>query len=143
MVARYLFENVLDRATLTVVRLAAGVAALFRLAAAAHAQGPGRAPDATRIAFPTIVTPYGIAVATIILATSPSPTYTVAVIAILPGVMVLNLLAMLFARQILRTIGPMPLQILGAVLSILQIALGVQLILWALAMLGIVEGIRF
>jgi multiple antibiotic resistance protein len=108
-----------------------------------HVDGAGRAPDATRIAFPTIVTPYGIAVAIIILATSPSPTYTVAVIAILLGVMVLNLLAMLFARQILGTVGPMPLQILGAVLSILQVALGVQLILWALAMLGIVEGIRF
>jgi small neutral amino acid transporter SnatA (MarC family) len=31
----------------------------------------------------------------------------------------------------------MPLQILGAMLSVLQVALGVQMILWALAMLEI------
>jgi hypothetical protein len=36
-----------------------------------------------------------------------------------------------------------PLQILGAVLSVLQVALGVQMILWAMAILGIVEGPRF
>jgi small neutral amino acid transporter SnatA (MarC family) len=51
---------------------------------------------------------------------------------------------MLYAREILRTIGIMPLQILGAMLSVLQIALGVQMmILWALAMLEIFEGSRF
>src|SRR5262245_4542789 len=95
------------------------------------------AADAARIAFPTVVTPYGIAVVIIVLATSPGLAYGTAVIAILLGVMALNLLAMLYARQILRTIGIMPLQILGAVLSVLQVALGVQMILWALAMLGI------
>src|SRR5262245_54856214 len=111
--------------------------------AVAAADGPGRAADAARIAFPTVVTPYGIAVVIIILATSPGLAYATAVIAILLGVMVLNLLAMLFARQILRTIGIMPLQVLGAVLSVLQVALGVQMILWSLAMLGIFEGTRF
>lgn len=107
------------------------------------ADGPGQAADAARIAFPTVVTPYGIAVVIIVLATSPGLTYGIAVIAILLGVMVLNLLAMLYARQILRTIGIMPLQVLGAVLSVLQVALGVQMILWSLAMLGIFEGTRF
>lgn len=111
--------------------------------ALAAADGLGHAADAARIAFPTVVTPYGIAVVIIVLATSPGLAYGIAVIAILLGVMVLNLLAMLFARQILRTIGIMPLQVLGAVLSVLQVALGVQMILWALAMLGIFEGSRF
>jgi multiple antibiotic resistance protein len=111
--------------------------------AAPLADGSGPAADAARIAFPTVVTPYGIAVVIIILATSPRATYAIAVIAILLGVMVLNLLAMLFARQILGTIGIVPLQILGAVLSVLQVALGVQMILWAMAILGIVEGPRF
>lgn len=111
--------------------------------ALAAADGTGHAADAARIAFPTVVTPYGIAVVIIVLATSPNVAYAIAVIAILLGVMALNLLAMLYARQILRTIGIMPLQILGAVLSVLQVALGVQMILWSLAMLGIVEGTRF
>src|SRR5262249_2817560 len=107
--------------------------------AIAAGDGPGHAADAARIAFPTVVTPYGIAVVIIVLATSPGLAYGIAVIAILLGVMVLNLLAMLYARQILGTIGIMPLQVLGAVLSVLQVALGVQMILWSLAMLGILE----
>jgi multiple antibiotic resistance protein len=111
--------------------------------AIAAGDGPGHAADAARIAFPTVVTPYGIAVVIIVLATSPGLAYGIAVIAILLGVMLLNLLAMLYARQILGTIGIMPLQVLGAVLSVLQVALGVQMILWALAMLGIFEGTRF
>jgi multiple antibiotic resistance protein len=104
-----------------------------------------RAPDAarntpaTRMAFPTIVTPYGIAIVIIILATNPNAAYAAAVIAMLVVVMVLNLLAMLFARQILKTVGMMPLQIVGAVLSVLQVALGIQMILWALDLLGIVK----
>jgi len=110
--------------------------------ALAAADGSGHA-DAARIAFPTVVTPYGIAVVIIILATSPNLVYAGAVIAILLAVMALNLLAMLYARQILRTVGIMPLQVLGAVLSVLQVALGVQMILWSLAMLGIFAGTRF
>jgi multiple antibiotic resistance protein len=57
--------------------------------------------------------------------------------AALIGVMVLNLLAMLYARKILKAIGIMPLQIVGSVLSVLQVALGVQMILGGLRIIGL------
>ena len=92
---------------------------------------------AIRLAFPTIVTPYGIAAVIILLSVSPDAGYTMGVAAALIGVMVLNLLAMLYARPILKTIGIMPLQIVGTVLSVMQVALGVQMILGGLRMIGI------
>jgi len=92
---------------------------------------------AIRLAFPTIVTPYGIAAVIIVLSISPNAWYVVGVAAALIGVMILNLLAMLYARKILRAIGMMPLQIVGTVLSVLQVALGVQMILAGFRMIGV------
>jgi multiple antibiotic resistance protein len=43
--------------------------------------------------------------------------------------MVLNLLAMLAARPILRTLKPATLQVLGLVLGVMQLALGLEVIL--------------
>ena len=91
---------------------------------------------AIRLAFPTIVTPYGIATVIIILSVSPNTFYVVGVGAVLIRVMILNLLAMLYARKILELVGMMPLQIISAVLSVLQVALGVQMILGGLRMIG-------
>jgi small neutral amino acid transporter SnatA (MarC family) len=91
-----------------------------------------------RLAFPTIVTPYGIATVIIILSVSPDVRYVVGVAAALIGVMILDLLAMLYARRILRTVGTIPLQIVGTVLSVMQVALGVQMILGGLRMIGAV-----
>ena len=51
--------------------------------------------------------------------------------------MILNLFAMLYAREILKVIGIMPLQIVGTVLSVLQVALGVQMILGGLRIIGV------
>jgi len=95
---------------------------------------------AIRLAFPTIVTPYGIAAVIIILAVSPDAIYVVGVAATLIGVMILNLLAMVYARKILKVVGMMPLQIVGTVLSVLQVALGVQMILGGLRMIGVLTG---
>ena len=107
--------------------------------AEAHPPDPASAGAAIRLAFPTIVTPYGIATVIIILSVSPNALYVVGVVVALIGVMVLNLLAMLYARSILKVVGTMPLQIVGAVLSVLQVALGVQMILGGLRMIGVLE----
>lgn len=106
-------------------------------AEAAHQPEPVLAAMAIRLAFPTIVTPYGIAAVIILLSVSPNAGYAIGVAAALIGVMVLNLLAMLYARKILKVIGIMPLQIVGTVLSVMQVALGVQMILGGLRMIGI------
>jgi multiple antibiotic resistance protein len=95
---------------------------------------------AMQITFPTVVTPYGIAALIVVLANSPDATRTAAVLAIVLAVMVLNLLAMLYARRIMGGITVMVLQILGAVLGVLQVALAVEMILRALLELGVLRG---
>lgn len=82
------------------------------------------------LTFPTILPPYGIALALILMVfnnrISDRP-FIVPLMLIL--VMVLNLLAMLFARPILKTIKLATLQIAGLVLGVMQLALGIEIIL--------------
>ena len=84
---------------------------------------------ALRLAFPTVVTPYGIAGVIALLVNSPDAVRTASILAILIGVMVLNLLVMLYVRRIMGGVTVMVLQIFGAVLGVLQVALAVQVIL--------------
>jgi len=91
---------------------------------------------ALRVAFPIVVTPYGIAAVIALLVNSPDASRTAAILAILVAVMVLNLLAMLYAHRIMAGAGILVLQILGAVLGVLQVALAVQFILRGLHDLG-------
>jgi len=104
-------------------------------AAPAAPQGP---PSPYRIAFPGIVTPYGIALAIALLTTSMDARRTTLILGLLAGVLVLDLLAMLFADAILRTVGWL-LAILGAVLIVLQIALALQMMLVGLRGLGLLS----
>jgi len=91
-----------------------------------------------RLAFPIIITPYGIA-AVIILAAIASDTSTKAAIFLLAlGVLLLDLFAMLIARPILKWLGVL-LLILNAVLAIIQLAFGVQIIVTSLASLGVIS----
>ena len=92
---------------------------------------------AMKVAFPIVVTPYGIAALISLLANSHDGARIGSIVAILVGVMVLNLLAMLFARKIMAGIMVIVLHILGAVLGVLQVALAVAMILRALEDLGV------
>ena len=93
---------------------------------------------ALRVAFPIVVTPYGIAAVIALLVNSPDLARTGAVMAILVVVMVLNLLAMLYARRIVAGATVLALQIIGAVLGVLQVALAVQFTLRGLYDLGVI-----
>ena len=111
----------------------------------AHAAAPSPLPAgataaALRLLFPIVLTPYGIAAVIVLLAASGQAARTEVILALAAGVMVLNLLAMLFARRIL--VGPVivVLQVLGAVLGVLQVALAVQFVLTGLQQLGVVHG---
>jgi len=84
---------------------------------------------ALRVAFPIVVTPYGIAAVIALLVNSPDAARTVSILAIVIVVMVLNLLTMLYARRIMGGVTILALQIFGAVLGVLQVALAVQMIL--------------
>jgi multiple antibiotic resistance protein len=92
---------------------------------------------ARRIAFPTVVTPHGIAALIAVLVNSPDAAHTAGILAILIGVMVANLLAMLYARRIMAGVIRLALQIAGAVLGVMQVALAVQIILRGLFDLGV------
>ena len=90
---------------------------------------PSTALALSPLAFPAIVTPYGIAV--VILFLSIERTQTLTIWLLLLAIVVLDLLAMLFARQLLRFLA-VPLRLIASVLSVLQVALAVQMFIFGL-----------
>jgi len=103
----------------------------------------GTAPSASAIrlalsplAFPTIVTPYGIAALVVFLALSASVESRMAIGSIVVAIMVLNLIVMLVTRRLLPVLS-LVLPILGAVLGVIQVALGLQIINNSLRALGV------
>ncbi|PSJ53228.1 MarC family protein [Mesorhizobium soli] len=94
----------------------------------------------TPLAFPIIVTPYGVA-AVIVFATLAGGQYQsqFTVGAIVGLILLLDWVAMLFAESILRWVGT-ALQVFAVVLGVTQIALGLQIILRSLCMIGVATG---
>jgi small neutral amino acid transporter SnatA (MarC family) len=91
------------------------------------------------LVFPSILTPYGIAVvitmSALVRQLEGTPFW---LMGLLVAVMAVNLLAMLFARPILRVIQPRFLQLLGLVLSVIQLALGFSMIFTAVEIQALV-----
>ena len=118
----------------TVLQQSAGMPTSTKLDVRPHDLKSAFAP----LAFPTIVTPYGIA-AVIVFATLAAERegaeFTVAAIVLL--ILAMDWVAMLFAEAILRGIGP-ALQVFAVVLGVTQIALGLQVILHSLCLIGVV-----
>jgi multiple antibiotic resistance protein len=79
------------------------------------------------LAFPVIVTPYGIAALIVFLSFAPDVESQIQIGLIVVAILALDLLVMLFARKLLTTLGIF-LAILGAVLAVVQVALGLQII---------------
>jgi len=92
-----------------------------------------------RLTFPLVVTPYGIAALIALLTGSDDPTTVKEIYIVLVAIMVLNLLAMLFIRQIMRGVTLLILQVLGAVLGVLQVGLAVQIIIRGLRELQVIS----
>ncbi len=88
------------------------------------------------LAFPTIVTPYGIAAVVVLVAFGQTLESRLTVGAVVVGIMVLNLIVMLVARR-LQIVLAVVLPIFGAVLGVIQVALGLQIINSALRQLGV------
>jgi multiple antibiotic resistance protein len=85
-----------------------------------------------KLTFPLLVTPYGIAALIAAVIATDDPARLSGIYLMLLAVMVLNLLSMLFIRQIMRGPVLLALQVLGAVLGVLQVGLAVQIIIRAL-----------
>jgi multiple antibiotic resistance protein len=88
------------------------------------------------LAFPTIVTPYGIAALVVMLSFSQSLEDRLIVGAVVLAIMATNLMIMLLARRLMPVLSVV-LPILGAVLGVVQVALGLQIIHNALRMMGL------
>ena len=79
------------------------------------------------LAFPTIVTPYGIAALVVFLAFSKDLQDQVVIGGSVLAIMIANLIVMIMTRRIPPWLAVL-LSILGAVLSIIQVALGLEII---------------
>ncbi len=93
---------------------------------------------AFNLAFPYVVSPYGVAVVILVLTSRPDAVPITPIIAMLAGIMLLNLIVMLNAPAIARSAYIAPaFAVVGAVLGVLQAALGVQAVLVGLRLAGI------
>jgi multiple antibiotic resistance protein len=86
---------------------------------------PVPAAALVRLLVPDIVSPWGLCAVIFVL--TLMPTQMLPIMGILVGIMALDLLAMLFARPILKYLA-FPLQLVGTVMGVLQVALSVQMI---------------
>ncbi len=94
---------------------------------------------ALRIIFPTVITPYGVAAVIALLAASANAQRVELIIGLLVAVMFLNLIAMLMARRVMSGVTVVTLQLLGAILGVLQVGLAIQIILSGLQRLGVID----
>ena len=93
----------------------------------------------TPLIFPTILTPYGIAIVMLIMSILKKVVGNEGVVlGMLMLVMVLNLLSMLYARQILKVLKPSILKVLGLVLGIIQLSLAITWMFTAIRMEALV-----
>jgi multiple antibiotic resistance protein len=100
---------------------------------------PAPPPTAFQLAIPMIVTPYGLGAVIVLLTASQSGDRTLAVCMILLVIMVIHLLAMLFAAPMLRAIGPLPFKLFGTIIGILTVALSIHMIIAAFVLLGVIS----
>jgi len=142
--------NVLERygVPVAVLRLTGGIVLFlvalrtvlrqFQDVAAADAEPPSLKHAFSPLAFPTVVTPYGIATVIIFMALAAGDRATQAmVMGLVLLILALDWVAMLFAHAVLRWLGP-ALQISGVVLGVTQVAIGLHMMLAALAALGVI-----
>jgi len=102
--------------------------------------GAGTSPDpetipAAAVAFPGLFPPIAVSVPLIFSVPFPGWETKLGILAIGGALIAANLLFMLRSKAILRAIGPVPLQLFGAVFGVLQLALGLEFISDALGML--------
>jgi multiple antibiotic resistance protein len=150
LVAAFLGNRVLSSygIPLPILSLAAGIilflvalqTTLAQFAPVLHGEERAEAPNLTMaltpLAFPAIVTPYGIASLVVFLEVAPDTQTQLAIGAVLLAIMLLNLLTMLLATRFMGLLY-LVLPILGAILGVVQVALGLQIIYNSLKALGV------
>ena len=150
-IAVVLGKNMLDNFAIPVqvLQIAAGVILfLVALQAVLQQYSGARPPERTEpptlalafspLAFPTIVTPYGIAAVTILVTLAPTIEISLMSAGVAYFILFLDWLAMLAAHTIVRWLGPV-LLLFGVILGVNQVALGLQLMVGGISGL-IAEG---
>ena len=103
------------------------------------AQGPARLDPlklrATTLVFPGLFPPIAVTIPIIFAAAVPNLRAQIDIIAVGLCIILMHWLLMLRAKWIMRAMGPGPLEILGAVFGVLQVALAMQFIVNAVKML--------
>lgn len=84
------------------------------------------------LAFPTLVPPYAVGVLILFAAHFNGTADLLRMTSLAVGIMLLDWLAMIFASQILRVLGPTTLKVLGSVFGVLQLSLGIEMIFYAM-----------
>jgi multiple antibiotic resistance protein len=95
-------------------------------------------PSPFELAFPTMVTPYGLAAIIVLFASSQSLARTAGIAVFVVAIILLDLLGMLFAEKLTSGVGPSALRLLGVVLGVMTVALALQMTLVALRELAII-----
>jgi small neutral amino acid transporter SnatA (MarC family) len=124
------------------VLIGAGGVALFALSLQTLLSPPAQGGQldaatvhAANVAFPGLFPPIAVVVALIFAVAFPGFETHATIIGMGLGLIALNWLLMRRSKAILRAIGPVPLQLFGAVFGVLQLALSLQFMHDAMAML--------
>lgn len=92
--------------------------------------------SAAAVAFPGLFPPIAVTVPLIFTVPFPGVETKIGILAMGGALIAFNLLLMLRSKTILGAIGPVPLQLFGAVFGVLQLALGLQFIANAVMMIA-------
>ena len=91
------------------------------------------------LAMPLMATPHGLVAIVTLSAAAPGTSEMVYMIASILAVMAFNFVFLLGANKILGAIGPAALKVVSVIVGLLLVALGIQLMIWGLTDLGLVQ----
>ena len=106
-----------------------GLLDLYATHPPADVASPTLAMAASPLAFPNMVTPAGLAIAITLLALGPDARWQI--LGCMTAVIAIDYLAMLFAKPLIKVVA-VPLALLGVVLLVLQVALSLQIVIFAI-----------
>ncbi len=91
------------------------------------------------LAMPLMATPHGLVAIVTLTAAAPGTKEVGLMIASILAVMVFNFVFLLGAHKILSLIGPAALKVVSVIVGLLLVALGIQLMIWGLTDLGVLQ----
>ncbi len=91
------------------------------------------------LAMPLMATPHGLVAIVTLSAAAPGTSEMVYMIASILAVMAFNFVFLLGANKILGAIGPAALKVVSVIVGLLLVALGIQLMIWGLTDLGVIQ----